>query len=174
LAGNQEQADTHGHNQRLDRRAALRRSTGCCGGAVAIVAAGILALLFLMQSLFGGMCETTIYGRKVSPDGASTAALFMIDCGATTSFNRRVALRPRNMPLWSGHWRDNKWLGDGVFAIHGQRDVRLSWSSPRQLVISVPDDPRFAGEVPFVAEQEWRDVRVRWVRLSPSRHSTRP
>ena len=152
----------------------IRRRTGCCGGAIVGVAAGIMAFLFVMRSLFGGMCETTTYGRKPSPDGVYTATLFMIDCGAMTSFNRRVAVRSRKVSWWSGHGGDTNWLGDEVFAIRGQRDVRLSWSSPRELVISVPDDLRLAAETPFVTETKWRDVRIRWVRLPSSRHFVRP
>lgn len=149
---------------RRNRRRALRRWAGCCGAMAAMVVVCVMTAGYLIYVLFGHMCETTAYGRKSSPDGAYVATLYMIDCGATTNFNRQVALRPRKMPWWSRHRGDPDWLGDQVLAVDGARDVTLTWTSAHDLTIAVRDDP-MARRDPLRYHTDWRDVRIRWVRL---------
>jgi len=103
-------------------------------------------------------CSDRIISSVSSPDAYYAAELFERDCGATTGFNRQVAIRDG----------DDEFDGDRgvVFVIEGRPSISLRWESERELSIVYEREPD--TEV-FRSEPDWQDVRVEYRHLPRNR-----
>ncbi|WP_459990850.1 hypothetical protein [Methylosoma difficile] len=90
----------------------------------------ILSLSFIGELWRENMCETSIYERSLSENGRYIAEVSMTDCGAVSSFHRKVtisrlpltsfpmtALYLKGIPSINLEWKDR------VLVIHGSRPL---------------------------------------------------
>jgi hypothetical protein len=86
----------------------------------------VAGALTLVGCSIGYRCKETELQSVESPDGQTTAAVRVVNCGATTDFFTYVSIRTRQIPV-----RDKGLL----FAYRGKPDLRITWASPKELKI---------------------------------------
>ena len=101
-------------------------------GAVALLVGVAIALAGCKRTPTLFSCETTVDKEIPSPDGQHVAVVFHRDCGATADFNTQVALRD--------HERDFDPEAGKVLTIGGSYKIKVTWSSNRRVIISMPND----------------------------------
>jgi hypothetical protein len=108
-----------------------------------------------------GLCRNEVTAEHKSPNGRSKAVVFQRDCGATTDFSTQVSIidSTKGMPNWAG----NAFRADsdhGIIPVDekGVIQVRLTWESPRTLVITYPRGARI-----FLKETYVRGIAIRYV-----------
>jgi len=104
----------------------------------------LLIVCCLVSVACGDPCGNEIKQELVSPDGRYTAAAFVRDCGATTSFSPQVCLRRTGKKMTA---TGNVFIGD-----HSD-EITIRWLSANELEISSP------GKV-VLSLKEFEGVRV--------------
>jgi hypothetical protein len=105
----------------------VKRRVLIMAGVVLLLAAGSVYLFVSRWDFWG--CENELAQAVDSPDGTLKAVIFQRDCGATTGYNRQVAILkasrkfPRRVALQS------------FFALEGQPKIEAVWEGSRQLRI---------------------------------------
>ena len=89
----------------------------------------LYVFLALLLSGCSDLCSVDVLSESNSPDGKYIATVFERNCGATTPFVRVVSLRHADSEFSSEE--DDDW----VFTIHGQSDIRTSWTENTELKI---------------------------------------
>lgn len=89
-----------------------------------------VAYLFPLHLLFFGDCGNDVVAEYVTPDKGYIATVFVRGCGATTSFNTVVNVRPS----WADFRGDDEY--DGVFVAEGRGDLRARWESNDRLKVT--------------------------------------
>ncbi len=93
-----------------------------------------LATASIMATMGCGLCSNQLVRNERSPDGAIEATWYVRNCGATTEFSTMVSLHQPN----SSYTEE----ANLVFVAKGNRDLKLSWRSPRDLTIDCEGCPR--------------------------------
>jgi hypothetical protein len=74
----------------------------------------------------GSGCKDTVAESSVSPDGRTSAAATVANCGATSGFFTYVSIQTSDVPLQD----------DGVlFAYRGKPDLKITWRGPEALQV---------------------------------------
>jgi len=125
-------------------------------GALCILVFLGACLLLLPHVLFKDLCGEEITSEIISPDGRYVAAVFVRNCGATTSYATHVNLR-----RFTGTFRTN-WSGtitDGeVFVTHSGPGFPILWENSSRLIISCRGCQREDGV--FKQEKSWGNVGI--------------
>ena len=130
--------------------------------------ASVVALvLFLLLVGCGAYVRlgTTIIGDFVSPDGRWDAVLIVRNGGAMTGYATAISIVSRGNPAARqiGLFRPNLFVADDNdgavrWGDRGQIDVKVSWASSAQLVVTYPEKARICRQDP-----SFRSVSVRYV-----------
>jgi hypothetical protein len=104
-----------------------------------------------LPSLAGG-CGEDLVASAPSPDRKHVAAVFVRNCGATTSFATHVNLRASSHSFAA---TPHGTITEGeVFVREGEEPVKLVWKSATHLIIECP-----LTEV-FQQEGSWRGIAI--------------
>ena len=100
-----------------------------------IIAKAVVVGIFEVFLLGCNPCSDRQIVESGSPDGAYLITTFVRNCGATTPFTTRVALRGVNID-------DSRDHGLELFSVKGQHQIKLEWPESHNLRVVCPDCAR--------------------------------
>jgi hypothetical protein len=131
------------------------------GLLLAVLAAGVVAVRFLLADAFASACANNVVAEYPSPDRTHKVVVFQRDCGATTDFSTQASLlaSAETLPNEGGNlFVADTNHGTAPAASWGGPTLAVQWSGSTSVVLE--HDPKVRT---FKSESHHGEVAVSYV-----------